>query len=193
MDVRIARIFNTYGPRMAENDGRVVSNFVVQALRGTPLTIYGTGSQTRSFCYVDDLVAGLMRLMALEGDVAHEPVNLGNPGEFSMRELAEMVATAMGAGQGGLGRGGRRQDPPQPGPQCGGAAWACFPECRWWTGWRERSATSGSVSPARPAGSVSRCLQEGSRTRGTTSSSTTGRSASESNRSRLGDRTHDFR
>jgi UDP-glucuronate decarboxylase len=90
VDTRIARIFNTYGPRMAESDGRVVSNFIVQALRGEPLTIYGEGRQTRSFCYVDDLVDGLIRLM--ECEEAHDPVNLGNPGEFSIRELAEEIA-----------------------------------------------------------------------------------------------------
>ena len=92
VDTRIARIFNTYGPRMLENDGRVVSNFIVQALRGEQLTIYGEGRQTRSFCYVDDLVEGLIRLMNTEG--THEPVNLGNPGEFTIRELAEEVARA---------------------------------------------------------------------------------------------------
>jgi UDP-glucuronate decarboxylase len=90
VDTRIARIFNTYGPRMAESDGRVVSNFIVQALRGEPLTLYGEGRQTRSFCYVDDLVDGLIRLMDADG--VHEPVNLGNPGEFSIRELAEEIA-----------------------------------------------------------------------------------------------------
>jgi UDP-glucuronate decarboxylase len=90
VDTRIARIFNTYGPRMAESDGRVVSNFIVQALRGEPLTLYGDGSQTRSFCYVDDLVDGLMRLMNADG--IHDPVNLGNPGEFSIRQLAEAIA-----------------------------------------------------------------------------------------------------
>src|SRR4051794_2198700 len=90
VDIRIARIFNTYGPRMAESDGRVVSNFIVQALRGQPLTLYGDGSQTRSFCYVDDLVDGLIRLMNAEG--VHDPVNLGNPGEFSIRELAGEIA-----------------------------------------------------------------------------------------------------
>jgi UDP-glucuronate decarboxylase len=87
--LRIARIFNTYGPRMHPDDGRVVSNFVLQALRGEPLTIYGDGRQTRSFCYVTDLVEGLIRLM--ESDVDATPVNLGNPGEFSMIELAEAV------------------------------------------------------------------------------------------------------
>jgi UDP-glucuronate decarboxylase len=94
VDTRIARIFNTYGPRMAESDGRVVSNFVVQALRGEPLTLYGDGSQTRSFCYVDDLVEGLIRLMNQDG--LHEPVNLGNPGEFSIRQLAETIAQICG-------------------------------------------------------------------------------------------------
>ena len=94
VDIRIARIFNTYGPRMAENDGRVVSNFIVQALRGQELTLYGTGQQTRSFCYVDDLVEGLVRLMDSEG--RHEPVNLGNPVEFTIRELAEEVVKVVG-------------------------------------------------------------------------------------------------
>ncbi len=89
VDIRIARIFNTYGPRMLEDDGRVVSNFIVQALRGEPLTLYGEGQQTRSFCYVDDLVEGLIKLMNIEG--VHEPVNLGNPGEFTIMQLAEEV------------------------------------------------------------------------------------------------------
>ena len=94
VDIRIARIFNTYGPRMLEDDGRVVSNFIIQALRGEELTIYGTGEQTRSFCYVDDLVEGLIRLMNAAG--VHEPVNLGNPTEFTMKELAAEVARACG-------------------------------------------------------------------------------------------------
>lgn len=89
VDIRIARIFNTYGPRMLENDGRVVSNFIVQALRGQPLTLYGEGQQTRSFCYVDDLIEGLIRLMNTEN--LHDPVNLGNPGEFTIQQLAEEV------------------------------------------------------------------------------------------------------
>src|ERR1700704_5970385 len=89
VDTRIARIFNTYGPRMLEDDGRVVSNFIVQALRGESLTLYGAGDQTRSFCYVDDLVEALIRLMNVEG--MHDPVNLGNPGEFTIKELAEEV------------------------------------------------------------------------------------------------------
>ena len=96
VDTRIVRIFNTYGPRMLENDGRVVSNFIVQALRGEDLTIYGTGEQTRSFCYVDDLVDGLIRLMNTEAETINNPVNIGNPGEFTMNELAREVAEACG-------------------------------------------------------------------------------------------------
>jgi dTDP-glucose 4,6-dehydratase len=94
VDVRIARIFNTYGPRMQPNDGRVVTNFVVQALTGAPLTIYGDGSQTRSFCYVDDEVEGLYQLFQ-KGDA--EPTNIGNPGEFTVRELAELVLEMTGS------------------------------------------------------------------------------------------------
>ena len=89
VEVRIVRIFNTYGPRMHENDGRVVSNFVVQALRGEPITVYGEGQQTRSFCYVSDLLEGFERLMASEHGV--DPVNLGNPRETTVLELAEMI------------------------------------------------------------------------------------------------------
>ena len=96
VDSRIVRIFNTYGERMLENDGRVVSNFIVQALRGDELTIYGDGNQTRAFCYVSDLVDGIVRLMKAEGDDIHLPVNLGNPGEFTMNELANEVAKATG-------------------------------------------------------------------------------------------------
>ena len=88
--IKVARIFNTYGPRMHPNDGRVVSNFIVQALKGEPITIFGAGSQTRSFCYVDDLIEGFIRLMASPDEVTG-PVNLGNPGEFTIRQLAEMV------------------------------------------------------------------------------------------------------
>ncbi len=91
---RIVRIFNTYGPRMRPDDGRVVSNFIVQALRGEDITVYGSGEQTRSFCYVDDLIEGFVRLMASE---VAEPVNLGNPGEFTVRELAELVVAIVGA------------------------------------------------------------------------------------------------
>ncbi|HBB86439.1 MAG TPA: NAD-dependent dehydratase [Blastocatellia bacterium] len=95
VDTRIARIFNTYGPRMLEDDGRVVSNFIVQALRGKPLTLYGSGEQTRSFCYVDDLVEALIRLMNVN-DV-HDPVNLGNPGEFTIKQLADEVIKMCGS------------------------------------------------------------------------------------------------
>jgi UDP-glucuronate decarboxylase len=90
LDIKVARIFNTYGPRMHPNDGRVVSNFIVQALRNEPITIYGEGQQTRSFCYVDDLIEGFLRLMATEEGFPG-PVNLGNPGEFTIRQLAERV------------------------------------------------------------------------------------------------------
>ncbi|MBD2020265.1 SDR family oxidoreductase [Leptolyngbya sp. FACHB-36] len=96
VQIRVARIFNTYGPRMLENDGRVVSNFVVQALNGAPLTIYGDGSQTRSFCYVSDLVEGLMRLM--NGDHTG-PVNLGNPEEYTILQLAQVVQQMVDAGK----------------------------------------------------------------------------------------------
>ncbi len=89
VDIKIVRIFNTYGPRMAVNDGRVVSNFIVQALRGEPITIYGDGSQTRSFCYVSDLTEGLCRMMESENFIG--PVNLGNPGEFTIADLAGLV------------------------------------------------------------------------------------------------------
>ena len=95
LDVRIARIFNTYGPRMAADDGRVVSNFIVQGLRGKAFTLYGKGNQTRSFCYVSDLVEGLKRLMEAPGDVP-TPINLGNPREFTVRQTAEMVAREIG-------------------------------------------------------------------------------------------------
>jgi UDP-glucuronate decarboxylase len=98
VDTRIARIFNTYGPRMLEDDGRVVSNFIVQALRGEPLTLYGAGDQTRSFCYVDDLVEALIKLMNI--DDVHEPVNLGNPGEFTIKQLAEEVLKICGSNSG---------------------------------------------------------------------------------------------
>lgn len=94
--IKVARIFNTYGPRMHPNDGRVVSNFIVQALRGMPITIYGDGSQTRSFCYVNDLIDGFLLLMD-SPDEFTGPVNLGNPGEFSIKELAEKVVAMTGS------------------------------------------------------------------------------------------------
>jgi UDP-glucuronate decarboxylase len=96
LKIKVARIFNTYGPNMHPADGRVVSNFIVQALRGEPITIYGDGQQTRSFCYVDDLVDGLMRLMN-SGPEVTGPINLGNPGEFTMLELAQAVIDLTGA------------------------------------------------------------------------------------------------
>jgi UDP-glucuronate decarboxylase len=94
--IKVARIFNTYGPRMHPNDGRVVSNFIVQALKGEPITIYGDGQQTRSFCYVDDLVEGFVRLMDSPDDITG-PMNLGNPGEFTILELAEKVIALTGS------------------------------------------------------------------------------------------------
>ena len=97
LNIKVARIFNTYGPRMHPNDGRVVSNFIVQALRGDPITIYGDGKQTRSFCFVSDLVEGLRRLMDSPEEVTG-PINLGNPGEFTMIELAEAVIRLTGSG-----------------------------------------------------------------------------------------------
>jgi UDP-glucuronate decarboxylase len=96
VDIRIVRIFNTYGPRMTVGDGRVVSNFIVQALRGEPLTIYGEGSQTRSFCYVDDLLDGMIALMQYEGPDAHEPVNIGSPHETTIAELVERIGAIVG-------------------------------------------------------------------------------------------------
>ena len=95
LDIRVARIFNTYGPRMDANDGRVVSNFIVQALKGEPITIYGDGSQTRSFCYVSDLIEGLIKLFFTEK--IYEPVNLGNPNPINMKELAEEVLELTGS------------------------------------------------------------------------------------------------
>ncbi|MEI7850898.1 MAG: UDP-glucuronic acid decarboxylase family protein [Kiritimatiellales bacterium] len=94
--IKVARIFNTYGPNMHPNDGRVVSNFIMQALRGEPITIYGTGQQTRSFCYVSDLIAGFLKLMDSSDEITG-PVNLGNPGEFTMLELAETVIKMTGS------------------------------------------------------------------------------------------------
>jgi len=119
VDIRVARIFNTYGPRMRPDDGRVVSSFVVQALAGQPLTIYGDGSQTRSFCYVDDLVEGLIRLM--ETDVPVAPVNLGNPEEFTIRDLATRVLALVGSDAGVVYRDLPQDDPRQRRPDIGRA------------------------------------------------------------------------
>ena len=102
LDIRVARIFNTYGPRMHPNDGRVVSNFIVQALRGQDITLYGDGQQTRSFCYVDDLIEGFIRFMDLPRNIDGGPgypgpINLGNSGEFTIRQLAEKIVTLTGS------------------------------------------------------------------------------------------------
>jgi UDP-glucuronate decarboxylase len=94
--IKVARIFNTYGPRMHPNDGRVVSNFIVQALRNQPITVFGDGSQSRSFCYVDDMIDGMWRLMNSPDEITG-PVNLGNPGEFTIRELAETIIRLTGS------------------------------------------------------------------------------------------------
>jgi UDP-glucuronate decarboxylase len=108
VEIKVARIFNTYGPRMHPNDGRVVSNFVIQALEGAPLTLYGDGEQTRSFCYVDDLVDGLIALMESDAEITG-PINLGNPAEITIRELAERVLEMTGA------RSSLQRLPPAPG------------------------------------------------------------------------------
>lgn len=110
--IKVARIFNTYGPRMHPDDGRVVSNFIVQALRGNPITIYGEGQQTRSFCYVDDLMEGFVRLMATKDDVTG-PVNLGNPAEFTIRQLAERVLALTGSASALIFRPLPQDDPQQ--------------------------------------------------------------------------------
>ena len=128
VDIRIARIFNTYGTRMQEGDGRVVSNFIVQALRGQELTLYGSGEQTRSFCYVDDLVEGLVRLMA--ADNRYEPVNLGNPVEFTIRELAEEVTGVVGGEVKTVYRPLPQDDPTQRQPD--------ITRAREWLGWEPK-------------------------------------------------------
>ncbi len=110
--IKVARIFNTYGPRMHPNDGRVVSNFILQALRGKDITIYGDGSQTRSFCYVDDLIDGLIRLMGSPDEIVG-PINLGNPVEFSMLQLAKIVIDLTGSGSKVIHRPLPQDDPRQ--------------------------------------------------------------------------------
>jgi dTDP-glucose 4,6-dehydratase len=110
LDTRIARIFNTYGPRMRLDDGRVIPNFLVQALQGQPLTVYGDGAQTRSFCYVDDLVEGLFRLLLSD---YHQPVNLGNPAEMSIRQLAEAI-NALTKNSGGIQNLAEQRAPADP-------------------------------------------------------------------------------
>ena len=110
--IKVARIFNTYGPRMHPNDGRVVSNFIVQALKNKDITVYGDGDQTRSFCYVDDLVDGLIRLMDSEDDIVG-PINLGNPTEFTIRQLAEIIIDLTGSGSKIIHRPLPQDDPKQ--------------------------------------------------------------------------------
>ena len=112
MEIKVARIFNTYGPRMHPNDGRVVSNFVVQALLGRDITVYGEGNQTRSFCYVDDLIDGLVRLMGTSAEVTG-PINIGNPNEFTIRELAESVIQLTGSVSRIVNRALPQDDPKQ--------------------------------------------------------------------------------
>jgi UDP-glucuronate decarboxylase len=127
VNIRVVRIFNTYGPRMHPNDGRVVSNFIVQALMGSELTIYGDGSQTRSFCYVDDMVEGLIRMMNAPDDVVG-PVNLGNPEEFSISELAERVLRLTGSRSRTVYRPLPQDDPVQRKPDIGMAV-RCLEWC----------------------------------------------------------------
>jgi len=144
VEVRIARIFNTYGPRMHENDGRVVSNFVVQALAGQPLTVFGDGQQTRSFCYVSDLIEGFLRLMASPHGC--DPVNLGNPRETSMLELATMVRDMVGSHAGivhrafAQGRSGAAQPEYRAGARA--ARWLDAAGAAGSAGWRPPSHTS---------------------------------------------------
>jgi len=118
---KIVRIFNTYGPRMAKNDGRVVSNFIVQALQGRPITIYGDGTQTRSFCYVDDLLDGMMAMMDYSDDCYIGPVNIGNPGEFTMWDLAHKVIELTGSSSEILQQPLPQDDPKQRRPDIGEA------------------------------------------------------------------------
>ena len=125
--IKVARIFNTYGPRMHPNDGRVVSNFIVQALQNNDITVYGDGMQTRSFCYVDDLVEGLIRLMET-GDGVVGPVNLGNPEEFTIRQLAEIVVDITGSASKIIHRPLPTDDPKQRQPD--------ISEAQEWLGWR---------------------------------------------------------
>jgi len=120
LDIKVARIFNTYGPRMHPNDGRVVSNFIVQALQGEDITLYGDGQQTRSFCYVDDLVDGLVRMME-SADGITGPINLGNPGEFTIKELAETVIDLTGSKSKMVNKPLPQDDPRQRQPDIGRA------------------------------------------------------------------------
>ncbi|CRI68122.1 NAD-dependent epimerase/dehydratase family protein (fragment) [Thiocapsa sp. KS1] len=138
MRIKVARIFNTYGPRMHPNDGRVVSNFIVQALRNQPITIYGEGTQTRSFCYVDDLIEGFIRLMDSPDDLTG-PVNLGNPGEFTMIELAETILELTGSRSALVHEALPQDDPKQRQPDIGLA--------RARLGWEPRVALRDGLKP----------------------------------------------
>ncbi len=156
VDIRVARIFNTYGPRMNPNDGRVVSNFIVQALRGEPVTLYGDGEQTRSFCYVDDLIEGFVRLMATEGETG--PINIGNPGEFTMRELAELVIELTGSRSEIVHRPLPQDDPTQRRPD--------ITRARELLGWEPRVALRDGLArtiayfEAKLSGTTAACLPE---------------------------------
>jgi UDP-glucuronate decarboxylase len=138
MRIKVARIFNTYGPRMHPNDGRVVSNFIVQALRNEPITIYGEGTQTRSFCYVDDLIEGFIRLMNSPDELTG-PVNLGNPGEFTMIELAETILELTGSRSALVYEALPQDDPKQRQPDIGLA--------RASLGWEPRVALRDGLKP----------------------------------------------
>ncbi len=138
LNIRVARIFNTYGPKMHPNDGRVVSNFIVQALRDAPITLYGDGLQTRSFCYVDDLIDGLVRLMDAQDDTPL-PVNLGNPGEFTMVELAELVKDLTGSASAIVHQPLPADDPKQRQPDIGRA--------REHLGWEPRTSLADGLRP----------------------------------------------
>ena len=143
VDIRIARIFNTYGPRMRRDDGRVVSNFICQAQAGQKITVYGDGSQTRSFCYVSDLVDGLLRLMDFDGhhpqgyspDLAHKPFNLGRPQEFTILELAQLVSKAVPRCLGIETRPLPQDDPRQRKPD--------ITRARTWLGWEPEVELGG--------------------------------------------------
>jgi len=137
VDVRVIRIFNTYGPRMAQNDGRVVSNFILQALKGEAITLYGDGSQTRSFQFVDDLLEGMLRMMAQDGFIG--PVNLGNPEEFTIRQLAEQVVALTGSSSPIVHRELPKDDPRQRKPDIGLA--------RRMLGWEPRVPLSQGLPP----------------------------------------------
>ena len=138
LQIKVVRIFNTYGPFMHPNDGRVVSNFIVQALKGEPITLYGDGKQTRSFCYVDERVSGLIAMMETEKAVTG-PVNLGNPGEFTMIELAEMVRELVGSSVELVHRPLPQDDPRQRQPD--------ITRAREWLGWEPKIALREGLTP----------------------------------------------